>query len=531
MTEYKHIVNFGDWNKDVSDRKRVLPVQAPLAVRDVLILGGGSAGWIAALTLAHKNPSLRIRLLRSSEIGIIGVGEGTTAAFTRHFFQYLGLDMKAFYQAVAPSWKLGVKFLWGGDRPFYYAFGSDFEKPVPQLKKPSGYYAGPGSRWIGPASALMANDRVFGRKADGSPDLSQSHAFHIENESLVGWLEATGRQVGIEVIDGIVSQVPTVGVNLAGSIEPGVTSLVLEDGRVLNADLYVDASGFRGEILHRALGVERRGYSDSLFCDRALIGGWPRAGEPVLPYTVAEAMDAGWSWQIEHREWINRGYVYASRFKDDDQAEVEFRKRNPRLGDLRRVKFESYRLDRMWAGNAVAIGNASGFVEPLEATALQAICVQSSTLADCLADSSCIPTRSLVDYYNRYNTKQWDDIRDFLAVHYRYNHAVSSPFWEHCREETTLGGAEAVVGYYRENGPSTLLSGIVLEPTNSFGLEGYYSMLIGQGEGHDRRYHPEGEDQQAWRRYHDSLGAMARAALTCEQATEAFRRAGWLPAA
>ena len=517
----------GSDGAEIHYKKPVLTGEPPVRVEKIMVLGGGSAGWIAALTLARKLPGVGVTVVRSPDIGIIGVGEGTTAAFSKHFFQYLGLNTRDFYHSVSPTWKLGVKFLWG-DRPFVYGFGSDLERRIPSLAKATGYYAHMTSSGIGPGSALMAGDRVFFRKPDGRPDLSQSHAFHIENESLVGWLEAQGRAAGVQVIEGKVSEVVTGTCRMGGTEQLGVHRLVLEDGMQLSAELFVDASGFRGELVSSALGVGRRDYGGSLFCNRAVIGGWQRNGERILPYTLAEAMDAGWAWQIEHRNWINRGYVYSSDFIDDDSAEKEFRCKNPRIQDTRIVRFDSYRLNKMWSGNVVAVGNASGFVEPLEATALQAICVQSSTLADCLVDSSGIPTRTLIDYYNRYNTRQWDDIRDFLAVHYCFNHSLGTEFWKACRSDIPLEGAEAVVDYYRDNGPSTLAAGVVLDPANSFGLEGYYSMLVGQGVPHQRPYVPDPADEAAWRKHSGELADRVAEAFTSEEAIGMFVKAGWL---
>src|SRR4030095_17204289 len=130
-------------------------------------------------------------------------------------------------------------------------------------------------------------------------------------------------------------------------------------------------------------------FSNALFCDRAVIGGWARSTEPILPYTTCETMDAGWCWQIEHEQFINRGYVYGSRFLDEDAARTEFLRKNPKIANEPRVvKFRSGRYARSWVGNVVAIGNASGFVEPLEATALGVINAAAGTLSDVLADTA-----------------------------------------------------------------------------------------------------------------------------------------------
>ena len=205
---------------------------------------------------------------------------------------------------------------------------------------------------------------------------------------LVAHLEQLAKTLGVEFTEGNVRDAEIGSVRIGPNEERGVLALLLEDGRRLAADLFVDASGFRSELLGRALREPSLNYDRSLFCDRAVIGGWPRTKEPIKPYTMAETMDAGWCWQIEHEHWINRGYVYASSFLSDEEALAELLRKNPQIANTPRVvKFRSFRHERFWVSNVVGIGNASGFVEPLEATALQVICVQTSTLADGLVDS------------------------------------------------------------------------------------------------------------------------------------------------
>jgi tryptophan halogenase len=498
-------------------------------IQDIVVLGGGSAGFIAAITLKKKLPEMRVRVVRSPDIGVIGVGEGTTAAFPRHFFEYLKLNPKDFYAGAEPTWKLGIRFLWGPRTEFYYTFAKEYEQRSPELRRNVGFYHDDQTQWVGPVSALMSHDKAFQRKPDGTPHFHNAHAFHIENHKLVEHLERTARTFGVEVLDGNVTSVETGPTVMAGTEDLGVIALLLASGERIVADLYVDASGFRSELLGRALKEPQRDYDKSLFCERAIIGGWPRTNEPIRPYTVAETMDAGWCWQIEHENWINRGYVYSSKFISDEAALAELRRKNPQIAnEPRLVKFRSYRNERFWVGNVVGIGNASGFVEPLEATALQVICVQTSTLADGLADSLGEPTRTMVDFYNRYNTEQWDDIRDFLAVHYKYNTRLDTEFWQACRNDTELCGAEPVVQYYRENGPSALLTGILLHPTNSFGLEGYLALLVGQKVPHEKPYYPSPAEQKAWRDRLAGFGKQAQQAMTVKECLEALRRAGWM---
>jgi tryptophan halogenase len=198
-------------------------------------------------------------------------------------------------------------------------------------------------------------------------------------------------------------------------------------------------------------------------------------------------MPSGWCWRIDHPERIHRGYVYSSAHLGDDEAERQYREAAPRAGETRIVKFRSGRYRDGWAGNVVAIGNAAGFVEPLEATALMVICLQSRWLADGLIDSLQHPSPTLRSTYNRLNASMWDDIRDFLAAHYAFNDRLDTPFWRQCREESDLGGAADLIAFYKENGPSAI-GACLLGRDNPFGIDGYYAILGGLQVPHQSRY-------------------------------------------
>ncbi len=291
-------------------------------MRNILVLGAGSAGLIAALTLKRKMPHLTVRILRSSEIGTIAVGESTTPGVPHHLIEYLGISRRQFYSMVEPTWKLGIRFLWGPRPYFNYSFEPQLDVRANVLPRPYGYYCDEDFQCINLQSALMSHDKVFSRQANGGgPEIPVYHAFHIENAKLIKMLEASLGS-DIEIIEGTLK-----GVERGAA---GISALVLEDGRRLEADFFVDASGFRSELVGKALKEPFISFSYSLFNDRAITGGWERTDEPILPYTTAETMDSGWSWKIEHEKFINRGYVYCSTAISDEQACVEFAAKNPR---------------------------------------------------------------------------------------------------------------------------------------------------------------------------------------------------------
>jgi tryptophan halogenase len=448
-------------------------------IRQVVVLGGGSAGLLAALSLKSRLPQLTVRVVHSREIGIIGVGEGSTADLPNHLHGFIGIDPADFHRRARPTWKLGVHFEWGPRPSFDYTFTKTFVGMAPGLPRLLGFYAWDDCDSLDMNSALMREGKAFRRLPNGAPFLGRDIAYHMENAVFVSALEHYANERGVLFTEGKVRAVERG--------PAGIAALELESGEKVSADLFVDASGFRSELLGTTLGERFESFDDALFCDRAVAGGWERTTEPVLPYTRAETMDSGWAWQIEHERHVNRGYVFSSAYISDEEADAEFRRKNPKVQKTRIVKFRSGHYPRSWVGNVVAIGNSGGFVEPLEATALFVICNACRALVIALADCEFDPSQTLRDSYNRTVARMWNEIRDFLAIHYRYNSRLDTPFWQHCRRETALHGAQGIVDYYEENGPSNAFACDLLTPeTSIFQLEGFYALLLGQKVPHRR---------------------------------------------
>jgi tryptophan halogenase len=490
-------------------------------MNEILILGAGSAGLMAALALQRKLPAVKVRIVRSPEIGVIGVGEGTTPLFPQFLFNYLGLDRSTFYRDAEPTFKLGGRFLNWGPRPhFDYPFESTYDTQMPGMSRLNAWYADWDFSHCNVPCAMMATDKIFPRGKDGQPVMMEYFAFHIENVKFVGFLEKAARALGIPIIDGKVKRVER--------NEQGVAALHLEDGRTLKADLYIDASGFRAELM-RALDVPHRAFDQTLFCDRAVIGGWTRTDEPIKPYTTAETMDAGWAWQIEHEHFINRGYVFGSRFLSDDAAREEFLRKNPKVPaeSARVVKFRSGRQAEMWKGNVVAIGNASGFVEPLEATALTIAAMHLKLLVQILRHSELDPGPTIRALYNKRATELWDDTRDFLALHYRYNTALDTPFWKTCRAESDLGELPGFIEFYQENGPTQLALHALPSYRAIYGLDGHFAMLTGQRVPWRKRPIHSMIESATWQRHAGNARATATNAMDIAETLKAMRQPGW----
>ncbi len=457
-------------------------------VERVIVLGGGSAGLITAITLKTKIPQLKITILRSTQLGVIGVGEGTQPDFPEHVHRYIGIGLPEFYRGAVPTPKLGIRFLWGPRPSFNFAFGSNVLHRPEGLTRPLGFYCEHDMEDLSETSAMMSACRGFARAENGSLVIPETMAYHIDNDRLVAYLEVYASGLGIELKDEMIQEVKT--------DENGVSALITASGTTYDADLYVDSSGFRSVLLGETLGEPMISYKPTLFCDRAVVGGWARTpGDPLYPYTTVETMNAGWCWQVEHVDRVARGYVYSSDFLPDDLADHEFRRKNPRVTSTRVVKFVSGRRRNAWVKNVVAVGNASGFVEPLEATSLLVISHEARMLTEILLETGMNPGPA-APVYSLKSGVSWDAIRDFLAVHYRFNTRLDTPFWRACRADVDLCGASEFVGYYQAEGP-TEWGANVLRLTHSwmgFTADAYYTLLLGQRVPYLKKYEPSDEE-------------------------------------
>lgn len=465
-------------------------------------------------------PVLDVVVVHSSDIPIIGVGEGTTLTMPVFLHGYLGIDPARFHREVKPTYKLGINFLWGPRERFFYTFSNQLNQYLKDLPKPNGFYAFDDFEYADLAGALAAHGKGFLRQQQGDgPVVNTEVAYHLENVPFVQFLEKYAAEIGVEIVDDKIEEVQ--------QDENGITALNLASGKSESADLYIDCSGFVSLLLGKTLGEPLESYRSSLFCNKAVIGGWEREEEPLLPYTTAETMNAGWSWQIEHDDLINRGYVFGSDFISDDNAEEEFRRKNPKVKDTRIIRFESGARKRTWVKNVVALGNSAGFVEPLEATALAVICEHAAKLIHCLADSHLQIDPVSRDYYNQYCQTTWQSIRRFLALHYKYNKRLETDFWRACQEETDLSGAEEIVEYYEKSGPSLLWGNTVMGADDPFTWEGYLVMFVGQKVPNQSGYSVRIEEKAAWNDFQKQLKQIASQSMTMREGLDMIRSRNW----
>lgn len=487
-------------------------------VGKVVILGGGTAALLTAVAFARHLPSIQIVLVRSTKMGIIGVGEGTIATIGRFLHDYLAIDPLRFHQQVHPSIKLGIQFLWGSEKPYHYSFAPQFSSANPvqgEFAHPLGDYCGADARFANLAASLMYHGNVTTKSANGTPDPSPRFAYHIENRRFVKFLENWAKESGVKTVDAVVENVRVT--------QKGVDALYLDSGEKLTGDLFLDCSGFRSELLGTALTEPFVSFQDALPCDRAVVGGWRRTDEPYNAFTTAEAMESGWCWQIEHDEIINRGYVYASDFVSDDSAQLEFRNKNPRLKETRVIHFRSGFYRRSWVKNVVAIGNAAGFVEPLEATAIGFMSTAIYQLVSFLKTSKHRIAEVHRDLFNRHQERNWFQTRDFLALHYRVNNLSQSSFWDTCRSELPLGGAQQILDYYKVAGTDFRALQPTLQ-TDIFGPEGYLSILVGQQVPCRRPRNVASAEREAWNRWMRNCSVRGERGVKMEDYLACLRR-------
>jgi tryptophan halogenase len=500
---------------------KIIPTM-PKAISSVLVVGEGSAGLLAALALKTRFPELDVRILASTQKPIIGVGESTTGSVPFFLHSNLELEPRRFHRAVRPTWKVGLRFeRWGADaaNSFNFAFDKQILRRDHRLRERRGVYYGALGRDLALSSALIRRHKSpILRDLVTGEHRFYPFGYHIENQRFTAFLGTVARERGIRFHDAELRSIFT-------DDRGAVSSVQTNTGESLSADLFVDCTGFSSLFL-KHLGVKFLSYSDALACDTAIVGEWER-DEPIRPCTTCTTMECGWMWRIEHTDKINQAYVFSSRHINEDDAREEYLRetyRSPTL--VRTIRFPSGRYETCWVKNVIAIGNAAGFVEPLESTGLHMIVSQLRGLIRELEKTMLCPDMGRMAAYNMQIAQRWDDIRDFIAIHYKFNRASKSDFWRWCNSSMPLGSLQGFVDTYEEVGPAlaTMIPDAdergsnVLPPWSIFGFAGYLTLLVGMRV--PSRVLPEiGEDDR--RRCDELWGLLdetAKNALTIDEA-------------
>ncbi|QEE23233.1 tryptophan 7-halogenase [Rhodanobacter glycinis] len=402
-------------------------------IRHVVIVGGGTAGWMTAALLAKAlGRRVQIRLIESEQIGIVGVGEATIPQI-RHINAFLGIDEDDMLRATHGTFKLGVQlnnFGRLGDS-YLHAF-SDIGLPLGLI----GFHhywlrkrvSDPANDlWSYSLNTQTANEHRFGRmdKVGSSPLGGIKYAYHFDAGLYGQYLRQRCDPQVVQRIEGKVVDV---------QLREGdcfIESVRLESGERIAGDLFIDCSGFRGLLIEGALHTGYESWQHWLPCDRAMAVASART-EPLWPYTRATARTAGWQWRVPLQHRTGNGLVYASQHLSDDEASAMLLANldGEALGAPRPLRFTTGMRRKAWQRNCVALGLAAGFMEPLESTSIHLIQSGISRLLAMFPDRHCDPV--LVDEYNRQTRFEYESIRDFLILHYKATERDDTPFWRQC---------------------------------------------------------------------------------------------------
>ena len=450
---------------------------APLQpIERVVIVGGGTAGWMAAAAAARfLNDGRRtITLVESDAIGTVGVGEATIPPILG-FNAMLGIDEAEFLRATGGTYKLGIEFVgWSANRDrYFHPFGS-FGRDIEGLAFHQLWLKLRGRNGIGQIedysmSAVAArHGRFASPSADSRDPLSRlSYAYHFDAGRYAAFLRARAEAGGVSRIEGKIASVPR------DPVTGHVAAVCLDDGRRIDGGLFIDCSGFRSLLLGETMGVPFEDWSHWLPCDRA-IAVPSEAMQPLPPFTRATARDAGWQWRIPLQHRTGNGYVYCSAYTTHDEAERTL------MGNLgsaataapRPLSFRAGRRTRLWEGNVVALGLAGGFLEPLESTSIHLIQAGISKLFALFPDRRFTAIER--NTYNRLMGDAYLGVRDFIILHYHVAGRRDTPFWRYVAEMPVPDTLAAKVALFREKGR------LFRYDDELFAIPNWVAVLIGQ---------------------------------------------------
>jgi len=445
-------------------------------IKEVVIVGGGTAGWMAAAAFSRflNNGRTRTTLIESEEIGTVGVGEATIPPLAA-FNTLVGIDEMEFVRATQGTFKVGIEFVnWGGlGERYFHPFGSHGQDLSGihfhqlYLRERKRRVMQDISAWS--ISAVAASRGKFARAgSDARWPLTDLHyAYHFDAGLYAKFLRGFAERNGVRRLEGKI-------VDVSLDSESGnVHSVTLADGRTVEGDFFIDCSGFRGLLIEQALHTGYEDWTHWLPCDRAVALPSTYAGQPD-PFTRSTAHASGWQWRIPLQHRMGNGHVYCSAHISDDEAEKVLRANleGEVLADARRIPFTTGRRKLSWNRNVVTLGLSSGFVEPLESTSIHMIQAGIARLIALFPDKRFNPIER--DQYNSQMQTLYEWVRDFVILHYKATLRDDSDFWNQCRTMTVPDSLQARIDLFRTKGR------VFAETLELFATTSWVAVMFGQ---------------------------------------------------
>jgi tryptophan halogenase len=439
-------------------------------IRRVVIAGGGTAGWLSAAVLSQQFQGiLDITLVESDEIGTVGVGESTIPPI-RSLHRLLKIDEREFMRATAATFKLGILFEgWrdGADR-YIHSFG---------VNGKSAWACEFHHFWLHSlAKGIQSELGEYCLELQAAKELKfvtagqveMNYAYHLDAGIYAKFLRGYSEARGAKRVEGKIQQVkqnPETG---------NVEALVLDSGKTVEGDLFVDCTGFRGLLIEQTLRTGYEDWSQWLPCDTAVAVQTESTG-PAVPYTRAIAHEAGWRWRIPLQHRVGNGLVYCSRYLSDQDATAKLLRdiEGKTIIEPRVIKFRTGRRLKAWNKNVVALGLSSGFVEPLESTSIHLIMTGISRLVHYFPFGGI--TQSFVDQYNDDIRLEAEGVRDFIILHYHVTNRDDTPFWQYCRNMQVPDTLARRIRMFRDRAHAWRAD------SELFQLDSWVQVMFGQG--------------------------------------------------
>lgn len=450
-------------------------------LQSLVILGGGTAGWMTAAAVARFAPHLAVTLVESEAIGTVGVGEATIPQI--HLFNAaLGIDEAEFLRETRGTFKLGIEFAgWTRDGDSYmHAFGGigrpsgllPFQHHWLRAKKLG--FARPLIRYSANELAARTMRVQHGARAAGTPELP--YAYHFDAGLYAAYLRGFAEARGVRRVEGRVAGVER------EEARGDIAALLLDGERRVAGDFFIDCSGFRGLLIEGELAAGYEDWTHWLPCDRAMAVPCASGGD-FTPYTRSTARRAGWQWRIPLQHRIGNGYVYASAHISDDEAAASLLANldGAPEGEPRPLRFTTGMRRRMWVNNCLAIGLSAGFLEPLESTSIHLAQSAISRFLAILPSGRADP--AMVDWFNAQAAFEWERVRDFIVLHYWANERRGEPLWDQVRAMELPATLRAKIDQWQASGF------IHREHEELFTEVGWFQVLAGQGV-EARSYNP-----------------------------------------